>query len=142
MVRLTAARDISGIPIPRAAGPAAGPTTEAAAGGGGGGAPARVELRAVVVDEVEVALRGQLGCRDAATLSCKLHRILDGVPTMITVDARAVTGHAPGVADVLIVAAARACADHVAWRVIDPEGRLRPDDTADGGTPRSPRGPR
>lgn len=46
------------------------------------------------------------------------------------------TGCAPSIGQVLVVAAARARAAHIALRIIDPEGRLRPHDTAHGGTRR------
>lgn len=69
-------------------------------------------------------------------LSRQLHHSVDLGTTMITVDARAVTGCVPGIGQVPIVAAARARAAHVALRVIDPEGRLRPHHAVHGGTRR------
>jgi hypothetical protein len=135
MVVLTAAGDtcgdLAGIPTPRVAG--CGPNPDAAAPGHGEAGAARVEVRPASAGAVEIALRGELGCGDAAVLSCQLHHSVDLGATMITVDARAVTGCAPGLAQVLSVAAARAQAAHIALRVVDPEGRLRHHNTTHRG---------
>lgn len=92
MVMLAAAEDTFGIPAPRRAAPGRGPNTGSPAARAGEVSPARVEILPAGTHGVDIALRGELGCGDAAVLSRQLHHRLDlvssdRVPDVITVDA-------------------------------------------------------
>lgn len=86
--------------------------------------PATVEIRPVTaIDGVVVSVVGDVDAPGAATLSCRLHGVLDGAPAVVVVDLGAVGALDPAVLEVLAVARERARDDGVSVHLVD-RGRL------------------